>query len=953
VGKTIADGYIELRIDDSKLDTETKAKVTKVTRDFGSKLNTQLRALNIDSIDLNADPTSARATIRDTERRLKEMARDAGTLDLQIKSEQAVAAIGRLRKQIGDLDDEPVVVEAEVSPAQRDIERIGRQLTALGVDAIPVNVDPREALQEIDRVQRQLREMSANATTAHVRIDADSAQSGLERLRKQIGDVGDDSAGGFVSKFGAKLGPLLAGLPMSGPLSVPVLAAAASAAPLLGAAIAGGIIGGVGIGGVIGGLTVAAKDSRVKSAVDGLGDRLEDRLESAGAAMVQPALDGLHDIELAVDTIDLNKIFAQAAKYVPQLAGGVGSAITDLGDGLEDLVANAGPVIGVISQGIASIGSSLGAGLSTLADNGPEATAALTTLFEVISSGIGTTLTLVNVLTELYGISEKIGGDFALQTFLKLTGSEMDNTGFSAQRFADATAGASGEMQIAADSAKVLAEKQKILKPVQDALAQSQQTLQHTLDSLNPRMTAAGKNADALRTAYQNLYGATQSQTDANEGFEASFDDLADAVKANAAEFKHNRDNLDLHTRAGRANRDALEDLLTKNNELYFADIAAGKSVDYARQQHVKRTEAVRQEAEKVHLNKGETDKLISTYGRIPGKKTTDVVLDGVKAVANALDKLYRLQRALALGININLVEGTGTVKDFKAAGGQISSGRIPGPASSTDNVLASTIYGDRIGLATGEFIVNANQTQKHLPLLEAINAGFDGYADGGLLARVDTSRRWPFAMNLANTEIMSRAQAESKIIPAVPKGATGPFIERVVRAAFPGLHAISTFRPGARTLTGNQSYHALNRAVDFPASRPLAEWVNLHYKSRTKELITPWNDLNIHNGARHTYTGAVWNQHNFAGGNAHDHWAMDNGGYLMPGWNPPIYNGTGMAEPVIPGPRVAEQTALLEQILAALGQSGRGPLIGQVTVHERQDADMLVNKMQFAIGGL
>jgi hypothetical protein len=33
----------------------------------------------------------------------------------------------------------------------------------------------------------------------------------------------------------------------------------------------------------------------------------------------------------------------------------------------------------------------------------------------------------------------------------------------------------------------------------------------------------------------------------------------------------------------------------------------------------------------------------------------------------------------------------------------------------------------------------------------------------------------------------------------------------------------------------------------------------------------------------------------------AHIGAAMDNGGYLMPGWNPPIYNGTGRPEPVIP----------------------------------------------------
>jgi hypothetical protein len=50
---------------------------------------------------------------------------------------------------------------------------------------------------------------------------------------------------------------------------------------------------------------------------------------------------------------------------------------------------------------------------------------------------------------------------------------------------------------------------------------------------------------------------------------------------------------------------------------------------------------------------------------------------------------------------------------------------------------------------------------------------------------------------------------------------------------------------------------------------------------SRLKELITPYNELNVWNGRPHRYTGAIWNQHNFAGGNAHDHVAMAGGGVI------------------------------------------------------------------------
>lgn len=58
--------------------------------------------------------------------------------------------------------------------------------------------------------------------------------------------------------------------------------------------------------------------------------------------------------------------------------------------------------------------------------------------------------------------------------------------------------------------------------------------------------------------------------------------------------------------------------------------------------------------------------------------------------------------------------------------------GRLPGPPSSKDNLLGYA-KGGAFGLASGEYVVNARQTAKNLPLLEAINSG-DGFADGGLI---------------------------------------------------------------------------------------------------------------------------------------------------------------------------------------------------------------------------
>ncbi|MEU1761311.1 hypothetical protein [Micromonospora sp. NPDC005652] len=121
----------------------------------------------------------------------------------------------------------------------------------------------------------------------------------------------------------------------------------------------------------------------------------------------------------------------------------------------------------------------------------------------------------------------------------------------------------------------------------------------------------------------------------------------------------------------------------------------------------------------------------------------------------------------------------------------------------------------------------------------------------------------------------------------------------RVLRAEFPGLPLISGYRAGATTLSGNRSYHASDRAVDVGPFAAVAKWIHDTWGRLTKELITPYQQYNLLNGRPHRYTGAVWNQHNFSGGNAHVHWAYDSGGMLPPGVSS-VVNATGKPEPVL-----------------------------------------------------
>ena len=80
------------------------------------------------------------------------------------------------------------------------------------------------------------------------------------------------------------------------------------------------------------------------------------------------------------------------------------------------------------------------------------------------------------------------------------------------------------------------------------------------------------------------------------------------------------------------------------------------------------------------------------------------------------------------LGSRLGSIAGAGLVKSFigdltgHADGGMI---RGAGSGRSDSNVVA---------VSDGEFIVNAAATAKHRPLLDSINSGAPGYADGGLI---------------------------------------------------------------------------------------------------------------------------------------------------------------------------------------------------------------------------
>lgn len=800
------------------------------------------------------------------------------------------AYTGQYRKEVGD--------------AAKATDKLGDSIDDVGQAGRRAGRNLDEVAKHADRLDGQIKQTEASVRQLAVAFAATGDPKIITQLRAQQRELtnlakvrkllGDEQQSQTLADS------IRSGLQKVSPAAAGIGAFGASMTPLLGGLIAGAVVGGVGIGGIAGGIALAARSPVIKARAEDLGRTVLGGLSAqAQRALGGPLLESMDELErTAARTVPrIGQIFDDLAPSLLPLTRDLGRGAEGLLEGVADVAATSGPVLKELGDLLGDLGESLG-GLLTVLSEHPEAAAwavkhlngTVTDLLSTVGAGMSILLTVGDAIAAIEkttsGWAESNG--FVAGTLTALENALMGPIGAIADLWqawnssTDEGKKAAAVARENAAAAAVLEDQEQALKRAQEELTSAQRDLTAAMDSLNPAGDRARQTVDGLKTAVDRLYGAQMRQVDANEAYEASWDGLSDSVKKN-------KGTLDIHTAAGRANRDALQDLLTSSRELYLADIEAGKSTAEATAKHRERTKAVEKEANRLGLNKKITGELIGTYGQIPPRKTTQLIVDGVDKVANALFELTVLQYALAKGIpeqsaRAILTPGNkGPHNRQQGDGyGYAAGGRLPGAPSSVDNLTGVGPGGQVFGLAGGEYIVNAKQTAKHLPLLAAINEGADGYASGGYFPAMDTSRTWPFTATADRAYVMSEATARSKVIPAGPEGgATAPWIVAAIRKNFPDVDIVSVFRKGARTLSGNRSYHGMNRAVDTEPSEALARWFYSNYKARLKEQITPWQRYNVHNGKSHTYTGAVWAQHNFAGGNAHNHIAMAGGGVI------------------------------------------------------------------------
>ena len=786
----------------------------------------------------------------------------------------------------------------------------------------------------------------------------------LKNVRSLLPDAEEIAAAG--AGIGTKLiGGIRTTFTSASPGALGIGAIGLLMAPTIGAAVSAAVAGGIGAGGIASGIALVAKSPEVKEAGKDVGSNFMAGLETQASVFKGPVLDALQQLDDASDRFNkkIGNVFSNTSPAVHGLTQNLIHAGDALLDGLVAGSARSGPALSAFGRLIETVGASAGGFIDDVTRNADAGASAIDDLSHAMSYAVDTTGKLVQALGDLKSgtdfvdsyidkgrqwvedqsdLSEQLRG---FGTNLDLTADGYKKGSAAAELYRQGLIGVKGSVNdYAAYQAKANAETTTAttalhtemisadeLKVAQEALTTAQKGLAASTNLIGSQANFAKLAGDSLKTTMDGLYGGAIRSTEANEKYESSWDALSDAVKKN-------KGTLDVHTAAGRSNRDALQDLLTTTGEMYVADIQAGVAVTAATKKHQDRIRAVKEEARRLGLNETATRDLITTYGRIPPTKTTELILDGVKEVVQKMYDLYVMQRALAEGRSIGSMENVlrkGNDNGPSKRYGGYYDGGWTGPGGEREP--AGIVHGD-------EYVIKKKARRKiersNPGLLDEMNATgqVPGYAGGGMVAPVDTSRRWPFHTTVAGTKIPTREQARALIVPSF-SGGNWPSSPAAQRGDSGVWHKVVTLIRSTGPLSGSfgnayrpgdPKWHGSGRAVDWMGYNQdaLATFLaNRH----PLELIhrTKHRDYAYTRGRnKGSFNESLMNAHR-----NHIHIAMDDGGFrtLQPGMNL-IPNGTGRPE-LIGGP-----TAMAA--VAGAGQTINVTLQFSGPVGNRQDLE-------------
>lgn len=298
-------------------------------------------------------------------------------------------------------------------------------------------------------------------------------------------------------------------------------------------------------------------------------------------------------------------------------------------------------------------------------------------------------------------------------------------------------------MAILSKSTRDATTSSRLLTPSQQALADAQQVLAD-------ETATAQEKLDALTKAQDTMRQSTIDAIEADESFNSGIITLKQSVEAAKKAKDDDARSLSVHTANGLRNRDMIESLVQSADKMYDADVALnGVTVDAIKkgQDHYAQ---IRNVAKQLGLNKTETDKLITAYGKIPKSIDTAVTMDpnSFQTVYKNLQRMQFMQSMLKAGKDASKADEAWQEyqRELSRATSKATGGRIVGPGTGTsDDVL---MWG-----SNGEWVQQASAVNYYGDgFMRAINEKripkqmLPGFAGGGRIRvpfQVDVSKTW------------------------------------------------------------------------------------------------------------------------------------------------------------------------------------------------------------------
>lgn len=206
--------------------------------------------------------------------------------------------------------------------------------------------------------------------------------------------------------------------------------------------------------------------------------------------------------------------------------------------------------------------------------------------------------------------------------------------------------------------------------------------------ALQKELTTTALNMDTLAgAASDKVFNALMTADMATLHWYESLTSLRGALK-------QNKDALDIHTKAGQADREAILGAVQANIQLYDTMIANGSSAADAAAAYDKGTAALYKQLEAAGLLPAQIDKIIGKYKQVPTKIDIAIAMDGLAAAINSLaDLIAQINGLHSKSITLTIAQ----YNDVYGGGGDQGKGRSSPPT-------APATHGDQgPGRPTGE----------------------------------------------------------------------------------------------------------------------------------------------------------------------------------------------------------------------------------------------------------